>query len=74
MYGPLENFLEVEVSHRYLHFSARCVEVLLIITGQESSNPWNFKEHVHRLRGGLPDEHPRLQAQTLDCPTPVLGL
>lgn len=62
IYGPPENFLEIEVSQiRVLNpllppYQFACYQSnirapsnkhLLILSGSKSSNPWNLPEHVH---------------------------
>ncbi len=67
IYGPPENFLEIEVSVFPCHIFVGSYQLLpgdlLRLTlhphppGQESPDPWHITQHVHRLRNRLPHQH-----------------
>lgn len=56
IYGPPENFLEIEVRLSLPSSTLRppilewpYLNVANLPTGQEPSNPWHITQHVHRL-------------------------
>ena len=69
LYGPPENFLEIEVS-----FLTPLKTLGLNLSGAQSNDAWNGPWHVHNLRNRHADEHPRFQAEVLLCSSQILGI
>ena len=83
IYGPPENFLEVEVGlsisypilgSRYSTMAELKAYIMFVSKGQEPPDSWHVTKHVHRLRSSLPNEYSRLQAQTFHCSTALFRL
>jgi hypothetical protein len=87
IYGPPENFLEIEVGFSFstiptpspasLRFTSLTHAPSLPTqpTGQKPADPRLLPtHHVHELRDPYPHQHPRLQAAHLHRAPPLLGL
>ena len=83
IYGPPENFLEIEVSSASpstpsLSFPFPLLRLQACLSsqrpGQEPPHSRHGTHHVHRLRDRMPHEHPGLQAPAQQCAQTIFGL
>ena len=73
IYGPPENFLEIEVRNLSRTANPHISQILTPQPGQKPPNPRLLPtQHVHLLRNPHTHQHPRLQTPPLRRPPPLL--
>lgn len=74
IYGPPENFLEIEVLSFPDHTDHLDWHADGDIAGPQPTDAWRRAAHVYNLRDRLPYEHTCVQAEILECTTTLFRL